>query len=269
MYPGGRGVLAEGQAARIIQGSAVFPLPSPLMDTPRRDFLQQLLAAGALTTGASVLSACASGAATMATAPSAGGASPAGAGASSTEWDMSWTRRLGKYKTAYDSPEIYSGAALAYAQASTAGYLAAIRPKKGEVTPVLILRHAASVMVLNDAMWDTLGLGVTRSLKDPTTGEPTKRNPFINYTKGDKFTMTGDGGGLDALMQSGAIVLACNNALRGSAYQLRQKQPGLTAEASMAAIRAAVLPGVFVMPNGIFAVSAAQDAGCHYMRVLA
>lgn len=242
------------------------------MDTPRRDFLQQLLAAGALTTGAGVLSACATGAAAVSTAPAAAGSVSSGnlaAGAPSTEWDMSWTKRLGKYKTAYDSPEIYSGAALAYAQASTAGYQAAIRPKKGEVTPVLILRHAASVMVLNDAMWETLGLGVSRSLKDPTTGEPSRRNPFINFKKGDKFTMIGEGGGLDALMQAGAIVMACNNALRGSAYQLRQKQPSLTAEASMAAIRAAVLPGVFVMPNGIFAVSAAQDAGCHYMRVLA
>jgi len=62
--------------------------------------------------------------------------------------------------------------------------------------------------------------------------------------------------------------MACNNALRGVAYRLRQKETRLTADAAMAEVRGSVLPGVYVMPNGIFAVSAAQDAGCHYMRVL-
>ena len=36
----------------------------------------------------------------------------------------------------------------------------------------------------------------------------------------------------------------------------------------MAEMRKHVVPGAYLMPNGIFAVSAAQDAGCHYMRVL-
>jgi intracellular sulfur oxidation DsrE/DsrF family protein len=74
--------------------------------------------------------------------------------------------------------------------------------------------------------------------------------------------------GVDTRMQRGAIVLACNNALRGSANQLRQKRPSLTADAALAEIRRHLIPGAYVMPNGIFAVSAAQDAGCHYMRVL-
>ncbi len=239
------------------------------MDTPRRDFLQQLLAAGALTTGASVLSACASSAAAVSTAPGTSGAPMAAAGAPKTEWDMSWIKRLGKYKTAYDSPEIYSGAALSYAQASTEGYEMAMHPKAGEITPVLILRHRAAVMCLNDAMWARLDLGTSRTLKDPTTGEPAKRNPFINYVKGDKFSMIDDESGLDTLIKRGAIVLACARALGGAAYQLRQKEPALTAESARAAIMGALIPGVYAMPNGIFAVSAAQDAGCHYMRVLA
>ena len=231
------------------------------MDTPRRDFFHQVLAAGALTTGAGLLSACSAASATVATAPSPVGAAPSGA------WDMSWTRRLGKYKTAYDSPEITGGAALHYARAAMAGYKDALGATEKEVTPVLILRHAASVMLLNDAMWELLGIGQSRTLKDPTTGEPARRNPFINYQKGDKHTMIDADTGIDTLMQRGAIMLACNNALRGSAYQLRQKQPSLTPDAALAEIRRNVIPGAIVMPNGIFAVSAAQDAGCHYMRV--
>ena len=35
---------------------------------------------------------------------------------------MSWTQKLGRFKTAYDSPEIYNGAALHYANAAADGY---------------------------------------------------------------------------------------------------------------------------------------------------
>jgi hypothetical protein len=236
------------------------------MDTPRRDFFHQVLAAGATAAGAGLLSACAAASSTASTAPVAAGV-PAG-GAPAAAWDMSWTKRLGKYRTAYDSPEIMGGAALAHANAAASGYKAALGATDRDVTPVLILRHAASVMVLDDEMWETIGIGQSRSIKDPTTGEPATRNPFIDFKQGDKFSMIDANSGVDTLMQRGAIVLACNNALRGSAYQLRQRQPSLTAEAALAEIRRHVIPGAIVMPNGIFAVSAAQDAGCHYMRVL-
>jgi hypothetical protein len=189
-------------------------------------------------------------------------------GAAGAPWDMSWTGRLGRYKTAYDSPEIQNGAALAFAAAAGAGYKQALGTGPGDVTPVLILRHTASVMVLEDAMWKRLALGESQKLKDPTSGEPALRNPFLNYTKGDRHTMVGAQAGLDVLMREGAVVLTCNNALMGVGRMLRTKETQLTPEQATAEVRKAVLPGVFVMPNGIFAVSAAQDAGCHYMRVL-
>ena len=209
-------------------------LPIPAR-TERRDFLQQMLAAAA---------------------------------AAADAWDMSWMQRLGRYRTAYDSPEIEQGAALHFAVASTSGYKAALGATDADVTPVLILRHTASVMTLNDAMWKRLALGETHELKDPTSGEPATRNPFIGYRRGDAHSLIGAAAGIDVLMSRGAIVMACNNALRGVAYRLRQKETRLTADAAMAEVRGSVLPGVYVMPNGIFAVSAAQDAGCHYMRVL-
>jgi len=226
----------------------------------RRDFLQQLLASGAAVAGVSLLGGCASAASPAAAArplPAPGSA-----------WDMSWTGRLGRYRTAYDSPEVQNGAALAFAAAAAQGYRQAIGTGPGEVTPVLILRHTASVMVLDDAMWKRMALGESQKLKDPTSGEPALRNPFINHATGDRHTMVGAQAGLDTLMREGAVVLTCNNALTGIGRMLRAKEPQLTPAQAVAEVRRAVLPGVFVMPNGIFAVSAAQDAGCHYMRVL-
>jgi hypothetical protein len=241
-------------------------LPCSVIDdapTARREFLQRIAVAGGLAAGVAISGACAPPAVLASGAP----ASPPTAGVSGAQWDMSWQQKLARHRTAYDSPEVMHGAALAYAAAAAEGYQQALNVSGREFTPVLILRHAATVMVLNDAMWNRLGLGETQKLKDPTTGEPALRNPFIGFTAGDKFSMVGEHAGLDVLMQRGAVVLTCNRALMGVAYQLRRKDTTLAQETAMAEARASVLPGVYVMPNGIFAVSAAQDAGCHYMKV--
>ncbi|MEP6619056.1 MAG: hypothetical protein ABJE47_07075 [bacterium] len=230
-------------------------------EQPRREFLQHLMGAGVAIAGTGLLSGCA-----MATSSAATAGGPASPSAPET-WDMSWTQRLARHRTAYDSPEVQDGAALGFADAMMTGYKAT-GVDESKVTAVIILRHAASVMTLNDAMWDRLALGERTKLKDPTTGETTRRNPFINYHKDDKHSAIDENSGIDTLMRRGAIILTCNRALTGVAYQLRKKEPQFTPETALAEIRRNVLPGVYVMPNGIFAVSAAQDAGCHYMRVL-
>jgi hypothetical protein len=232
------------------------------LETPsRRSFLQQVATVGAIAAGSALTSACA-------TAAGATGSATGAPQPNATQWDMSWTRKLGKFRTAYDSPEINSAAALHFASAAASGYKDALNVTS-EFTPVLILRHAASVMVLDDDMWKRLALGESRKLKDPTTGENALRNPFIGYKNGDKHSIVGSDASLDTLMAAGAIVLTCNRALMGIAYSLRQKEPQFTQQTAHEEVRRHVLPGVYVMPNGVFAVSAAQDAGCHYMRVLA
>ena len=184
---------------------------------------------------------------------------------------MSWTKKLGRYKTAYDSPEIQEGAVLSYAASALSGYKQALHTGDREFTPVLVLRHLAAVMALDDAMWDRLALGESRKLKDPATGEPnTKRNPFLTFNIADKNSYTGAEATLTRLIEQGAILLVCNRALGAVGRALRSKDPASfpTQDAAMAEMRKHVIPGAYLMPNGIFAVSAAQDAGCHYMRVL-
>lgn len=229
-------------------------------EQPRRAFLQQLVGAGAVVAGTSLLSGCAAATVNAHATNSPSSAAPA-------SFDMTWTRRLARYRTAYDSPEVYSGAALSFGDALISGYKA-VGVAESEVTPVLILRHAASVMVLDDAIWERLSLGESTKLKDPATGETARRNPFIKYNAIDKHSVVDEDSALDALIRRGAVVLTCNLALTGLASRLSAKETQFTPEAALAELKRHVLPGVYVMPSGIFAVSAAQDAGCHYMRVL-
>ena len=58
-------------------------------------------------------------------------------------------------------------------------------------------------------------------------------------------------------------MLACNMALRGQVSRLRQKE-NLAQDDADKAIRSAIVPGCYIVPNGIFAVSRAQMAGCAY-----
>ena len=232
----------------------------------RRAFLHDVLGAGVAAASTALLAGCASAAQGSRIVPSAATAAPA----PQTVWDMSWRGKLGRYKTAYDSPEIGDGAVLSYASSALSGYKQALRTAEREFTPVLVLRHLAAVMALDDAMWDRLALGEARKLKDPTTGEPNaKRNPFLTYTSGDKFAYTSADSTLMTLVEQGAVLLVCNRALGGAGRSLRAKEPTNfpTQEAAMAEIHRHVIAGAYLMPNGIFAVSAAQDAGCHYMRV--
>ena len=220
----------------------------------RREFVQRIVGAGAAVASASLVAGCASLSAASAPAPSAGG---------QHAWDMSWIDKLGTFRTAYDSPEVMGGAALAYAEAAVAGYKAT-GGRDGDFTPVLILRHRASIMVLNDDMWRRLTLGEEYKIDDLRTSTPATRNPFVGEPS------SGGGTQLDALIRRGAVALACNYALTGVANRLKTREParGFTTESALEEVHRSVLPGCYVMPNGIFAVSAAQDAGCHYMRVL-
>ena len=225
--------------------------------TDRRDAIRQLAGeALALATLGSAACATAGAAASTTSAPR-----PAGTGA----FDMSWMQRVNrKRRMAFDTFEVQGGAGLAF----VAAYLDGAEQAYGDAdaSTVLVHRHLSVPIVMGDDIWRRLGLGESLKLKDPTTGEPAQRNPFIGYKTGDKFSPTGEKSGLDYLIRNGTIVLACNRALTGYAYQLANKEKIDRAEA-LKQLKASLVPGVYVVPNGVFGVCAAQETGCGYIAV--
>ena len=178
---------------------------------------------------------------------------------------MSWLQRVNRRRrTVFDTNEVSGGAGLAF----VAAYLQGARDAYGDpdASTVLVHRHASVPIVLGDVIWRRLALGESLKLKDPTTGETAQRNPFIGYREGDKFSPTGADSGLDTLMKNGTIVLACNRALTGYAYQLAAKEK-IERDQAKKELFAAIVPGVYVVPNGVFGVCAAQEAGCGYITV--
>jgi hypothetical protein len=182
-------------------------------------------------------------------------------------WDMSWVDRVqrAKHRQVFDAPGMAEGMALNNAMVWLSAYHEIYRTTDADMAAVLVYRHKGLPVVLNDDMWARLKLGDDDKLKDPTTGEPTRRNPFVNLKAGDKNLTTFPDGGLDSLIARGAIVLCCNLALMRHAGALA-KAEGIPREQAQQAMIDSVLPGVIRMPNGVFATSRAEEAGCLFIR---
>ena len=182
-------------------------------------------------------------------------------------WDMSWVERVqrAKHRQVFDAPEISEGLALTNALVWLNGYSEVYKTTDADMAAVLVFRHKGLAVALNDDMWARLKLGDDDKLKDPTTGEPTKRNPFVKLKPGDKDLMTFPEGALDRLISRGAIVLCCNLALMKYAGALA-KAEGIPRDKAQQAMIDSVLPGVVRMPSGVFATSRAEEAGCLFIR---
>ncbi len=217
--------------------------------SPRRDFLAQLATAGAVITGVTLAPLARAEAQAASTAP----------------FDDSWTRRVtaAKYKAVFDSPGVEDGLALVHATFFAQGYREQFDAKPSDIVPVVVLRHAGTPLALNDAMWQKYALGERTKVKDPLTKEDAVRNPFAR--REEKDGLVSPEASIEALVASGAVVLACNKAAMRMAAQYAQKL-NRDVEEVRAEFRAGLLPGVVYQPSGIYAVHRAQEVGCTFIK---
>lgn len=177
--------------------------------------------------------------------------------------DLSWVARLrGKSRAVFDSPAVAEGGALFRAALWRTQINKVFGTPIEDVTPVVVFRHEAIPLVMDDAFWDHLGIGKDLKWKDDKTGTWLKRNP-LSSPPADMPADFKDFN-IPAFIQSGGIVLACGLAFGQIIGQYRDKDK-LDATAAEARAREHLLPGVIIQPSGFFAVLKAQDEGCKYM----
>lgn len=242
----------------------------PSTPTPRREFLGQIAASAVVLAGA----ACSAPAAIVQTAPApppTPRSSVPGAATNQMHWDDSWVGRLtAKHKAVFDSPEIDDGAILGVSQATRYlnGMRDALGAGAGEVQAVVVIRHHAIAFAFNDAMWEKYAIGEMTKIK---TGEAfATRNPMsAPRAAGNRPTMNGAAdrpqANLGWLASHGHILLGCDLATQAYAGQIAQRVKGDT-RAIADELRANVVPGLILQPNGVYAVHRAQEAGCTYIR---
>ena len=198
--------------------------------TPRRNFIGQLAGGAAALAGLTFAP------------PLFAGESPRSL-RSDGPWDDSWTAKLDgkKLRTVFDAPQVNSALALHQANAVIENYRDVAGITEKELGLVVVIRHRAIPMAFNDFIWEKYSAGVDLKLKDPTTGEPAKRNPFLNVSKDDKHGLVGPTTSLKSLYDRGVIYLGCNNAAMGWAYMLAKKA-GTKVEDVRAELKANLIP---------------------------
>lgn len=130
---------------------------------------------------------------------------------------------------------------------------------------MVVLRHSAIGYAMQNEVWAKYNLGEFFHANDPANGKPATRNPFWKPAKGD-FKVPGIGEvaiGINELQESGVMFCVCDAALSVYSAALAGAK-NLNAEEVKKDWVAALIPGVQVVPSGVWAIGRAQENGCGY-----
>lgn len=176
-----------------------------------------------------------------------------------------WFKQIkGKHKIVFDVPHPNEIFPFAWPRIFLVTNAATGTDEK-DCSVVVVLRHTAIPYAMEDRLWAKYNFGEVFKADDPKTGKPATRNPFANPGKGD-FNVPGVGEvkiGINELQESGVLFCACDMALTVYSGVVAQKL-NLDPKAVKEDWVKGLLPGIQVVPAGIWAVERAQERGCSY-----
>ncbi|MEO5902731.1 MAG: hypothetical protein ABIQ55_01835 [Gemmatimonadaceae bacterium] len=183
----------------------------------------------------------------------------------SDAWDLSWISKLNtKHRAVFDCAEPESGNGVWRAWAWTRQNIEVLKLAPSEIVPVIVLRHDAIVLAMQQAYWDKYGAGAKKKVTDPMTNKPTNKNPALLDEK-DGVVAPYNMAALHKQIAAGAVALACNVAFQECIETVKQKDGVSEGEARKRAT-SYLVPGVILQPSGVFAAIHAQEAGAMYIR---
>jgi hypothetical protein len=164
-----------------------------------------------------------------------------------------WPGQLqGRHKQVVDAIEPNSGFPLAFAYTF-------LVPNES-ATAIVVLRHGAFPIALENAMWEKYKIGESFKIIDPETKAPAKKNPFLRPKPG---VLLVDDMALDRLLARGVMFGACNVALQVQSKMLAGNA-GVSPDEAAKEWAANIVAGITVIPSGTWGVNRAQEAGCTY-----
>jgi intracellular sulfur oxidation DsrE/DsrF family protein len=171
----------------------------------------------------------------------------------------------GKHRIVFDCTEPHEIFPFAWPRVYLMTNAATGTPEK-DCSVVVVLRHAAIGYAMPDAMWSKYKLGEMFKADDPATKAASVRNPFYKVPKGT-YKIPGIGEvniGIDELQASGVMFCVCDAALTVYSGAVASATNG-----DAAAIKKEwvdnLLPGIQIVPSGVWAVGRAQEHGCGYI----
>lgn len=176
-----------------------------------------------------------------------------------------WFNQIkGKHRIVFDVPNPNEIFPFAWPRIFLVTNAATGTPEK-DCSIMVVLRHTAIPYAMEDRLWSKYNFGEVFKADDPKTGKPSTRNPFWKPNKGD-FNVPGIGVvpiGINELQDSGVLFCVCDMAL--TVYSgVVAKAKGLDAAEVKKDWVSGLLPGIKVVPAGIWALNRAQEHGCSY-----
>lgn len=130
---------------------------------------------------------------------------------------------------------------------------------------VVVLRHDAIPYAMESGLWSKYKLGEVFKINDDKTKTSSLRNAFWKPGK-DDFQIPGLGSvqiGINDLQDSGVLFCVCNMALTVYSSAVAQMS-GLKSDEVYNEWKKGVLPGIQIVPSGVWALGRAQEKGCGY-----
>jgi intracellular sulfur oxidation DsrE/DsrF family protein len=134
-----------------------------------------------------------------------------------------------------------------------------------DCSAVVVLRHNAFIYALQDSLWAKYKFGEMFKTNDPETKAPAVRNPFWK-PKPDDFPVPGLGAvtlGIPELQTMGILFCVCGMALTVFSAVVAGQTNQQAADVRKEWV-AGIIPGIPVMPSGVWAVGRAQEHDCGY-----
>lgn len=214
---------------------------------PRRDFLEKLaLGAGAAITVPSLLSPF----------DALASFNPALAG-DADEW---FKKVKGKHKVVFDAPEPHNGFPVAWPFVFYKTNNATGTPDT-DMTAVVVLRHSAIPLAMEDKVWEKYKFGDHFHITDSNTNASAVKNIYAMPSEPMFKMMNIDG--IKGLIARGVMFCVCDLAMTvhsGFAAKAANVNPDDVKKEWVEGL----IPGVQVVPSGVWAVGRAQEKGCGY-----
>ena len=131
---------------------------------------------------------------------------------------------------------------------------------------VVVLRHEAIPYAFDDRIWSTYKFGEVFKTNDEATKTPLVRNPFWKPKEGT-YRVPGFGVvpiGINELQSSGVMFAVCNAAMTVYSAALADGMK-MDPSAVMKDWKSGLLPGVQIVPSGVWALGRAQEHKCAYI----
>ncbi len=179
---------------------------------------------------------------------------------SSTDFTRWLDSISGTHRVVLDVREPNGGSALAWTWVFLFTAPQAYGVSESDLCTVMVLRHNAIAIALEDSVWEKYQLGAYFKIDDPETKAPAVRNPY--YAKAS--APLDPDMALQKLINRGVKVAACDMAIHYYSGEIA-KQMGLKHEDVKQDWMAAVLPKITHAPSGVVACEGAGAHGCAYI----